>query len=219
MKIKNFKKEGNLEEIESTKLSVSDILIDTKDFLEYYEKDEDKKFVEKLSSIELPDFSATYKVLRKYKNIKGISNLNDATVTNITEKRYEIRNAINTVIGTKDNFSDYKSIWNEIEYLTNTLYDRSKDRLLLNEDIKSLKNNDLRMSEVNYQLKDLVKIVDKVGLIMLRFKQVSDEIKDTLLYLQVALDEISRVQSSLSLALDTGEIERVYWKKGNEDIF
>lgn len=209
-----YKQEGNLEEINNIK--VSDILIDTDDFLEYYEKDDIKAFSTKLKDTKLPNFDTVYKVLRKYKNINTISNLNDATVEYITNKRYEIRNAINTVIGVKDKHSDYKRIWKEIESLSLQMYERSKDKMLLIEDIKTLKNNDLRLSEVNFRLLDLVKLNDKIELIMARFKQVDDEIKDTLLYLQDVKEEISRIQSGIQLALDTGEIEKVYWKKNNE---
>lgn len=213
MKIKNFKKEQNEEDVKEVNLAVSDILIDVKDFLEYYNQEDYGEFSEKLKNTELPEFDYLTKILRKYKNISFIKNIQDATVDNITSKRYEIRNAINTVLSAKDRFSDLKSVWTEIEYLLNKMYERTKDTLMVSEDIKGLKNNDLRIGEVNFQLKDLVKTVDKVGLIMVRFKQVSDEIKETLLYLQDVKEEVSRIQSSMQLALDTGEIERVYWNK------
>lgn len=218
MKINNFKKQGNVEEIQST-LTVSDVLIDTQDFLEYYDKGDYKKFAQKLNHIGLPDFDYIFKVIRKYKKFTSIQSLSDATTTQITQKRYDIRNAINTVIGVKDNFNDYRRIWEEIEHLTNQMYERTKDKILISEDVKKLKNNDLRLSEVNYQLSDLVKVMDRIGLIMIRFKQVQDELKETLLYLQDVMDEVSRTQSAVQLALDTGEMEKVFWKKDNSNIF
>ena len=211
-----IKKQANVQEIEESKLSVADILIDTKDFLEYYERDDYKEFASKLSSCELPDFQNIFTILRKYKNIKTVGNLNDATVEFITAKRNEIRNAINTVIGVKDAFSDKKRLWEEIDYLTTQMYERTKDKILISEDVRSLKNSELRIAEVNFQLDSLIKVMDKIGIIMIRFKQVQDELKDTLLYLQVVMDEMSRMQSAVQLALDTGEMEKVFWRKNND---
>lgn len=216
MKLNSFKQDGDEEVIESvSKLKLSDLILDSDSFLECYMKEDYKTFADKLKDIVLPTFEDIYINLRKYKKIQTITDLNDITVEYVTAKRYEIRNAINTVIGIKDRYTNNKNIWEEISYISNQMYERTKDKMLILEDIKKLKNNDLRIGEVNLRLNDLVKVIDKVNLIMIRFKQVSDEIKETLLYLQDVKDEMSRIQSSVQLALDTGEMERVYWKKND----
>lgn len=188
-----------------------DLSSKVEEILECYNKDEWEQSIKLLSHLRIPNFGDILNLLRKNKSFESIK-LGDATVKCITEMRYKVRNAINRVINIKDKFIDERAKWKEIEYLVKQIYERQKDKLIITEDIKNLKNEGLRISEINFQVKDLVKSITKIELIMMRFKQIDDEIKDTMNYLTDVKDEISRTQTAIQLALDTGEVEKVYWK-------
>lgn len=188
-----------------------DLSSKVEEILECYNKDEWEQSIKLLSHLRIPNFGDILNLLRKNKSFESIK-LGDATVKCITEMRYKVRNAINRVINIKDEFIDERAKWKEIEYLVKQIYERQKDKLIITEDIKNLKNEGLRISEINFQIKDLVKSITKIELIMMRFKQIDDEIKDTMNYLTDVKDEISRTQTAIQLALDTGEVEKVYWK-------
>jgi hypothetical protein len=188
-----------------------DLSSKVEEILECYNKDEWEQSIKLLSHLRIPNFGDILNLLRKNKSFESIK-LGDATVKCITEMRYKVRNAINRVINIKDEFIDERAKWKEIEYLVKQIYERQKDKLIITEDIKNLKNEGLRISEINFQVKDLVKSITKIELIMMRFKQIDDEIKDTMNYLTDVKDEISRTQTAIQLALDTGEVEKVYWK-------
>ena len=211
----SFKKDVNEDNIEiaESDLKVEDLIVDTETLLEYYEREDWKGACEKIKKFKMPNFNDIEQILRKYKKIVSTSNINDLTVDKIVTKRYEIRNGINTVIEIKDRWNDYRKIWKEYEFILKQLFSRTKDSLMITEDVKGLKNDNLRQSEINFQLKDLVKTLDKLELVMMRFKQIEDEIKETMLYLQDVKDETSRNQTAVQLALDTGEIDRMYWNK------
>jgi len=215
----SFKKDINNDNIEiaESDLKIEDLFTDTETLLEYYEKEDWKGACDKVKIFKMPNFNDIEQILRKYKKINSVSNINDLTVDGIVSKRNEVRNAINTVIEIKDKWNDYRKIWKEFEFILKQMYSRTKDSLIVTNEIKELKNDNLRQSEVNVQLKDLVKTLDKLELVMMRFKQIEDEIKETLLYLQDVKDEISRNQSAVQLALDTGEIDKVYWNKPKDD--
>jgi len=211
----SFKKdvnEDNIKIVESD-LKFGDFLVDPKDLLESYDSDDWKGACEKIGKFKIPEFEDFQMVLRKYNKIVSPKNINDLTVTLITEKRNEIRNAINTVIEIKHRFLDRRKFWKDINFILSKMYDRTKDSLMITEDVQGLKNDGLRQSEVNFQLKDLVKTLDKLELVMMRFKQIEDEIKETMLYLQDVKEEASRNLTAVQLALDTGEIDKMYWNK------
>ena len=215
----SFKKDINNDNIEiaESDLTFSDFLIDSKDLLERYDKEEWKEACDKIGNFQLPEFEDIQKILRKYSKITLHKSIQDLTVESIIQKRNEVRNAINTVIEIKYRFLERRKLWKDISSILGKMYERTKDSLMVTDTIMDLKNDNLRQSEVNVQLKDLVKTLDKLELVMMRFKQIEDEIKETLLYLQDVKDEISRNQSAVQLALDTGEIDKVYWNKPKDD--
>jgi hypothetical protein len=215
----SFKKDVNNDNIEiaESDLTFSDFLIDSKDLLERYDKEEWKEACDKIGNFQLPEFEDIQKILRKYSKITLHKSIQDLTVESIIQKRNEVRNAINTVIEIKYRFLERRKLWKDISSILGKMYERTKDSLIVTDEIKELKNDNLRQSEVNVQLKDLVKTLDKLELVMMRFKQIEDEIRETLLYLQDVKDEISRNQSAVQLALDTGEIDKVYWNKPKDN--
>jgi hypothetical protein len=197
-------------------LEVDDFVIDKSDILECYKKSDIKKIIVILKDLKLPDFEPYLKSIRIYRKLQPVQKIQDATVETVQSKRFEIRNAINTLLYIKDTINDKKSIWKEINYLIQKIYDRTKDGIMILEEVKALKNDGLRVAEVNFRMKELVAQIDILELFMTRFKQIEDEIKETLNYLQDVRDDNSRTQTLIELALDTGELERRYWRKNQE---
>lgn len=146
-------------------------------------------------------------------DITIIGNITDATITSITEKYHELRVAINTVFSVKHRFVDYKRVWSEIQAIVSSAYKAQKIVLTFDKEIKDLKSKDLREAGIDNKCIKLVKAMEKLEIIMGRFEQVEEEIKETLLYLNDLKSDVSRVQSGIMLALDTGEIHREYWRK------
>lgn len=198
---------------ESHTITPEEVFGQVPDLLEYYNRDERTEFVEIINRLDMPNLDSVIKPVRKFKSLNTIPSINDGSVEKIQNIRYDIRNAINTTLEIKDKFNDIRQYWKEIQYLTKRIYERTKDSILITDSVKELKNDGLRIAEVNFRLKDLIKAIDKLEIFLTRFKQVEDELKEMLTYLQDLQNENSRVQSAIQLALDTGELERTYWQK------
>lgn len=185
---------------------------DGKQILEYFSTENVSEYIKAVDQLNPPDFTGLLEQVRQYKKLNTIQSINEGTVNQIQNIRYEIRNGINFTIEFKDKFNDFKQSWKEISYLLKRMYERNKDTFLVDEEIKTLKNESARISEINVRQRPLIDCIDKLEVYLMRFKQIDDELRETLAYLQDLQNENSRVQSAVQLALDTGELDKIYWK-------
>lgn len=187
--------------------------IDLNLFIESYNKADIDTLSSEIKKIDLMDFSGQLKELRSYKHIQLPKDIHSITVEEITKKYYEIRNAINTVLDLKSKFMDYRLKWKQIETIVKNLLQDKRDELMITDEIKNLKNQELRLSEMNYRLRDLVNSLNRIELFNVRIKAFETELNETLEYLKDVKLDMSKLQSAVELALDTGELVRTYWKK------
>ena len=193
------------------------LVIDINELYESYEKKDIEDISQKISAIKLQDFAEDLQNIRNFKKIRLIGSIHDITVESLAQKYYEIREAINSTLTIKSKFIDYKRNWKEIENILVNVFNIKKNELMITDEIKELKNQDLRNSEISYRLRTIVDSQKKIDIVMLRIKYFEDELQETLAYLQDVKTDISRLQSAVGLALDTGEIPRTYWRKSNEN--
>lgn len=187
--------------------------IDLNLFIESYNKADIDTLSAEIKKIDLMDFSDQLGQLRSYKHIQLPKDIHSVTVEEITKKYYEIRNAINTVLDLKSKFMDYRIKWKQIETIVKNLLQDKRDELMITDEIKNLKNQELRLSEMNYRLRDLVNSLNRIELFNVRIKAFETELNETLEYLKDVKLDMSKLQSAVELALDTGELVRTYWKK------
>lgn len=187
--------------------------IDLNLFIESYNKVDIDTLSTEIKKIDLMDFSGQLEELRSYKHIQLPKDIHSVTVEEITKKYYEIRNAINTVLDLKSKFVDYRLKWKQIETIVKNLLQDKRDELMITDEIKNLKNQELRLSEMNYRLRDLVNSLNRIELFNVRIKAFETELNETLEYLKDVKLDMSKLQSAVELALDTGELVRTYWKK------
>ena len=186
--------------------------IDVGKLFEYYDVEDMTQMLIKLDNILLPDLTKDFELLAKYQKIDGIEDITNTSVSDITKKYFEIRTAINTVLEIRRRYSAYKDNWIELTTFINNLYKRKKGSKMLSSTLKEYKNQDLREAKVDEWLSQLVKERDRMVIAMLRINQFMDEINFTIKYLQDINTEVSRIQSAIVLALDTGEISKVNWR-------
>lgn len=189
------------------------IVINIDSLYESYTKQDIDDIYNKITEVQLQDFEEDLKEIRKFKTIKLVENIHDVTVERLTQKYYETRNAINSCLNIKSKFIDYKRNWKEIEMIVKNVFTLKKNELMITDDIKALKNQELRDADISFRLKKLVDVQKKIDIVMLRIKFFEEELQETLLYLQDVKNDMSRMQSAVALALDTGEIPRTYWRK------
>lgn len=180
---------------------------------ESYEKKDIDDIYNKITAVQMQDFAEDLKEVRKFKTIKLPSSIHDISVELLTQKYYDVRNAINACLNIKSKFIDYKRNWKEIEMIIKNVHAIKRNELMITDDIKEMKNQGLRDADIEYRLRNLVSSAKKVDIVMLRIKFFEDELQETLLYLQDVKNDMSRLQSAIALALDTGEMPRTYWKK------
>lgn len=195
-----------------TKTMSIDKFIDISNLFEYYDANDMTELLNRLDNIQLPDLTNDFSLLGKFQKINGIKSVTDTSVAEITEKYYEVRTAINSVLEIRKKYILYKQNWDELITFVKNLYDRKKDSMMLKKELSDYKNQDLRTAKVNEWLAGLLKQKDRMIIANVRIKQFYDEIIFTLEYLQDVNSEISRIQSAIVLALDTGEISKVKWQ-------
>lgn len=195
------------------KLSVGDILLDTSELLEFYQKKDLDSIYERIKSMTFVDFQNDLNTIRTYKNIHPIKDLTDASASGLLNQYKSIRIAINECLGMKHRFMDYKRVWTETIMIVESILERQKDYLFTVPEIRDLKNKESRISEVNTKMDNMISSFHKLKVIMTRFKQMEDEIKETLEYLKDVKDENSRIQSLVVIAFDTGELVKTNYNR------
>lgn len=190
--------------------------IELTQFINEYNKTDINNIAETIKESDLTVFIEEVEKLRGLKRIKLPPDLLSCTIEEMIEKYNIIRNSINTVLDLKSKFNMFKANWKTLEQLLNFSFNHKKEEMMVEEDIKSLKNQELRSAEINYRLKSLVYCIEKIDLINIQVKAFDAEINETLDYLKEINKDISRIQSAIELALDTGELLPVYWRKKSE---
>ena len=180
--------------------------------LEYYKEGNLSEFYDFINSSEIRNFSEPLRKIREFNKINLPKDLTDINVNFLTQKYFEIRNAITEFFGIRKEFVDYQETWIEIGVLISSIYKEEKDRLSVQEDIRKLSSADLRTAEVNFRLTTLNKLKQKVEVYNLRLEHVKREFDIAMKDLDNLRFDHSRAQSALQLALDTGEVSRVDWR-------
>lgn len=186
-----------------------------KNILGAYEDKDIEKFYLKIKELKDIDFSEEERELRECLTVTMPSTIEEVHMYFITEKYQIIREYINKVIAIKNRFSDYKKHWVMVKKIVDSMYERNKDAMIISEDLKVYKNKDEKLSATNKNLDRIIKAMTYVEIVLLKLKQFEQEIKDAMDYLIDVKQDMSRVMSAITLALDTGEIPRTYWKEKN----
>lgn len=186
-----------------------------KKILKTYEDKEIDEFYKQIKVLKDVDFCEEEAELRSCLNITMFSNIEDIIMKDITDKYITLRKSINKVIAIKNKFNDYKKQWLVVQKIVDSMYERNKDANVISEDMKIYKNKDEKLSATNKKLDQLIRAMTFVEIIILKLKQFESEIRDAMEYLMDVKQDVSRIMSAISLALDTGEIPRVYWRDRN----
>jgi len=179
------------------------------DILQPYESKDIDSFYEKVKELKSVEFYEELKALRECFDVKLFQTIEEIKLYDITGKYYDLRRKINKVIEIKNRFNDYKKHWLVVQKLADSMYERNKDAMIISEDMKVYKNKDEKLSATNRNLDQLVKISTYVDIVLLKLKQFESEIREAQEYLMDVKQDVSRIQSAMSLALETGEIARV----------
>jgi hypothetical protein len=180
-----------------------------KDILQPYEDDDIDSFYEKILELKDIEFAQELIELRDCFNVQLFRTIEEIKLYDITGKYYDLRQKINKVIMIKNMFNDYKKHWMSVKTIADSMYERNKDATIVSEDMKVYKNKDEKLSATNRKLDKLVKVITYIEIVLLKLKQFEAEIREAQEYLMDVKQDVSRIQSAISLALDTGEIPRV----------
>lgn len=188
-----------------------------KDILGAYEEKDINHFFQKIKELKDVDFSEEERELRECFTVKMFATIEEVQVYYITEKYQTLREKINKVIAIKNKFTDYKKQWITVQKLVDSMYERNKDAMVISEEMKVYKNKDEKLSATNSKLDELIKAMTYIEIVLAKLKQFEQEIKDAMDYLIDVKQDVSRVQSAIVLALDTGEIPRTYWRQNGNN--
>lgn len=182
--------------------------------LEFYQKGDYNFLFEWINNAKIKDFTNELELVRA--NVNGIElpkDINDVSMNVVTEKSNQIRNATTIFFMNRRGFVAYQEIWVEMGIILNSLSKEEKDRISLDESIKKLSSADLRSAETNFRMNNVTKLKTKVDVYNSRLRYIDNEFNLIMKDLESLKFENSRYQSAVALALDTGEIPRIYWKK------
>lgn len=182
--------------------------------LEFYNRGDYSSFFDWLNNVNIKNFDKELNEVRdKINSISLPKDINDVSMNVCTEKGNEIRNATTFFFNNRRNFVTYAEIWTEVAIVINSLIKEEKDRISVGEDVRKLSSADLRSSEVNFRMNGLIKLKTKVDIYNSRLSHTSLEFNILMKELEGLKFENSRLVTQVGLALDTGEIPRVYWKQ------
>jgi len=170
-------------------------------------------FCLKLKEFAFRRFEAEIVQLAELRNIDPLPDLRDAMMTTLVPIYYSTRNKITTLLNLKHKLRAETDIISKISYLADSFYDREKDKLVMLDEIKKLSSDSLRQSEVKKRLDTLMILKTKLKMILtIDIKSIEEDIKDTQTHLKEHREDLSRIQSAVALALDTGELSKFFWR-------
>lgn len=186
------------------------------DFYIDYSTSNYDEFCRKLEELTFRKFEQETITLAKLKNIPKLPELSEATMTALVPVYYDVRNKITEVLLLKHRVREETDTISKISYLADSFFEREKDRLFMIEEIRKLSSDSLRNAEVKKRLDKLMILKTKLKAILtFDVKSLEEDIKDTQNHLKEHREDLSRIQSAVALALDTGELLKTYWRPQN----
>lgn len=162
---------------------------------------------ETAKKFKLPNFKDLYEDIEKCRKISAVGKALDVNSFSVfTERFYSIQNSKNTLMSHKDKIISIKRQWGEIKSLIDSVYNIEKNRMLLFEFVRSLRNKELQQAVVDISLHDLIGIKTKISMIVRRIEDVNDDLQEAFNYLDSTYSLVSRQFTVVQLGSDLGQV-------------
>lgn len=162
---------------------------------------------ETAKKFKLPNFKDLYDDIEKCRKISAVGKALDVNSFSVfTERFYAIQNSKNILMSHKDKIISIKRQWGEIKSLIDSVYNIEKNRMLLFEFVRSLRNKELQQAVVDISLHDLIGIKTKINMIVGRIEDVNDDLQEAFNYLDSTYSLISRQFTVVQLGSDLGQV-------------